>query len=210
MKGEFGAPRELEVLVERSGLSPALTLGFGAGLYFEYFRRPQPSPTHYIRGLRRDLFTTDAPLSAPVALTRERVAAALAENARWFNLDRAPTTALLGMEMLAEELPHYDAIADWVACLQGMASTIKASRSLYRRDYATFLNESTPCLPAAAGLAQELAGVAGEWDKFAELSGRIAAERDATQLERLSRLVRRIAALEEHFWGNALSTVSAL
>src|SRR5581483_4648288 len=152
---------ELDELAEGHALSPALALGLGAGVYFEYFRRPQPSPTHWISGIHRCLRDTLTARTihykqSPQAALRE----ALRENALWFNLDRAPTTALLGMEMLAEELTQYEAIADWRECLHGMGEEILTTGALYRRTYVAFLNQAAQHLPVVQPLAREMDEVA--------------------------------------------------
>lgn len=196
---------DLQALALEYSVVPALALGLGAGLYFEYFRRHRISPTHFVAALHRDL---EKNLAARYALfVRDPRAAcrdALRQNALWFNLDRAPTTALLGMEMLAEELPHYETIADWRSSLNNMAQTIRETDALYRFTYAEFLDEIAPQVPRAPFLAQQLREIAGEWSSFAE---QLPSAVLPMQLERASRLLRRIAFREEHFWGIVLGDV---
>ncbi|HZQ08388.1 MAG TPA: DUF4872 domain-containing protein [Anaerolineae bacterium] len=201
---------ELDELAEGHALSPALALGLGAGVYFEYFRRPQPSPTHWISGIHRCLRDTLTARTihykqSPQAALRE----ALRENALWFNLDRAPTTALLGMEMLAEELAHYQAIADWRECLLGMSEEILANNALYRRMYVAFLNEATQHLSPLQSLISELDEVADAWNSFAAHLQQTAQASNPPELEHASRLLRRLAFREEHFWGTVLDSVSS-
>lgn|GEM_PF-2852260 len=185
-------------------LSPALTLGLSAGVYFEYFRRPQPSPTRLITGLQRS-FPESLRQNfveyeqAPEATLR----AALRANAMWFIYDRQPTTALLGIEMLAEELIYYDTVADWRVCWQAMAREIFSTRALFRRDYGAFLQEISKYFNTQA-LASEVNEIAEEWERFAAYLETSAAPQGDPSFETASRLVRRIAFREEHFWGKVL------
>jgi len=202
---------DLETLAYEHNVSAALFLGLGAGLYFEYLRRLQPSPTHCIRGLQRELdlrWLERTPRDG--TLRAADVRAALLSNALWFNLDRAPTTALLGMEMLAEELATFDTIPDWQVCIEAMAETIHSTGSLYRRVYVEFLREISDLEPLARRLSVELSEIAEEWDGFADCLERIVDTRDAGELERASRLVRRIAMREEHFWGGVMNALPSV
>lgn len=198
----------LEALAHQYDVAPAMALGQSAGLYFEYLRRPAPSPTHQIAGLNRELDTQAVARLARGAPGQAEIRAALRKNALWFNLDRAPTTALLGMEMLAEELGSYTAIADWQACAQDMAATIQRTRSLFRRLYADYLARAGEIEPFAAELCVEMAELAGEWDEFAACLDATAAASDGSSLERASRLLRRIAMREEHFWGRVMNATT--
>lgn len=181
-----------------------MALGLGAGVYFEYYRRPTPEPTRFITGLNR---ATGALLaqriehyaSAPEAAVR----AALHENALWFNLDRQPTTALLGMEMLAEELIYYDTVPDWRISFQAMARVILETGALYRRTFITFLNEVAH-LVVMHGVASELQEIADEWTRFGTYLEECAERANASSFEQASRMVRRLAFREEHFWGKVL------
>ena len=181
-----------------------LRFGLGAGLYFEYFRRPNKSPSHFIIGFNRNL---DANLAARIAQTqkgnaRDAIHDALRENALLFNLDRAPTTALMGMEMLAEQLADFQTIPDWQTCLRDMRVEITATDSAYRRIYLSFLQE-IQTLVNTTNLWTELSQIADEWDALAAQF--TLAMNDSSQLERASRLLRRIAFREEHFWGKVLA-----
>lgn len=194
----------LDRVARGHGLSPALTLGLGAGVYFEYYRRPQSSPTRFITGLHRS-FPESLRQNfveyeqAPEATLR----AALRANAMWFIYDRQPTTALLGIEMLAEELVYYDAVADWRVCWQAMAREIFGTRALFRRDYGAFLQEISNLVNTQA-LVSELNEIAEEWEGFAAYLETSAAPQGEPSFETASRLVRRIAFREEHFWGKVL------
>ncbi len=179
-------------------------LGLGAGVYFEYYRRPTPAPTRFITGLNRVVQATLAQRAPQYAATpKDAVRAALHENALWFNLDRQPTTALLGMELWAEELAYYDALPDWRVSLQAMARTILDSGALYRRSYLEFLQTSAPLVPTRAA-QQELSEIVNEWMQLAICLQDCAASAAAPALETPSRLVRRLAFREEHFWGKVL------
>lgn len=184
-------------------LTIPLRFGLGAGLYFEYFRRPTNSPSRFIIGFNRNL---DAHLDTRIAQyqngnARQAIHEALRENALLFNLDRAPTTALMGMEMLAEHLADFQTIPDWQMCLNDMREEITATGSCYRRVYLEFLREIQTRLDTTT-LVIELSEIADEWDALAA-QFTIAAY-DAAQLERTSRMLRRIAFREEHFWGKVL------
>jgi hypothetical protein len=194
----------LDRVAQSHRLSSAMTLGLSAGIYFEYYRRPQPSPTRFITGLQRSFpeslrqnFVKYE--AAPEATLRT----ALRENAMWFIYDRQPTTALLGIEMLAEELVYYDTVADWRVCWQAMARQIFSTRALFRRDYGAFLQEISNLIHTQA-LASELNEIAEEWERFAAYLEANAAPRGDPSFETASRLVRRIAFREEHFWGKVL------
>lgn len=196
----------LERLARDYAVSPAFAIGLGSGLYFEYFRRSQPSPTHYIEGLHRE---TETRLSGRLKLYREEphqgLREALRENALWFNLDRAPTTALLGMEMLAEELPYFDRLEDWRMCLRCMGDAIVGTDALYRRTYVKFLVGIAPQIANAAALAVDLQDITAEWEFLAEHLSQ--STNSSSELEQLSGLVRRLALREEHFWGTIVDTV---
>lgn len=184
-------------------LSETLRFGLGAGLYFEYVRRPQQSPSHFIIGFNRHL---DSKLATRIAQfqngnAQAAVRDALRENALLFNLDRAPTTALLGMEMFAEHLAHFDTIPDWQLCLSDMRAEITATDSCYRGIYLRFLQEIQAHIDTTT-LCLEFAEIVNEWDTLAVQFG--ASMNDASQLERASRLMRRLAFREEHFWGKVL------
>lgn len=181
-----------------------MALGLGAGVYFEYYRRPSPAPTRFITGLNRATAETLAQrmrqyATAPQAALR----AALHENALWFNLDRQPTTALLGMEMLAEELVYYDTFPDWRVSFQAMARAVLDSGALHRHTYVSFLQESSHFI-AAQEFATELQEIADGWVQFGTYLDECAASVSAPSFEQASRLVRRLAFREEHFWGKVL------
>lgn len=201
---------DLEALAARRALSPALALGLGAGLYFEYFRRPAPAPTRFLSGLHRDLEAElvsilDAFHSDPSAA----VCCALEANALRFNLDGAPTTGLLGLEMLAEELFSFDDLPDAPLSLASMAQTIHESDALFRRTYVAFLNAALATQPRLTPLASGLAPIATEWDALAAALTQCALSPAPGLLERAGHLARRLALREEHFWGQVLDAVSS-
>lgn len=194
---------ELVSCAQSHNLSAAMGLGLGAGVYFEYYRRPSPAPTRFITGLHRAAPTTLTQRAPQYAAAPEQtVRAALRENALWFNLDRQPTAALLGMELWAEELAFYDALPDWRVSLQAMARTILDSDALYRRIYLEFLQTCAPFVPTSAAQT-ELSEIVNEWLQLANCLQDCAASA-APALETPSRLVRRLAFREEHFWGKVL------
>lgn len=195
----------LETILEQpsANLSLAMRFGLGAGLYFEYFRRPDQTPSHFIVSLNRNL---DRNLAVRIEMyangdPRAAVHDALQENALLFNLDRAPTTALMGMEMLAEQLADFARISNWRASIQEIGAEITTTGSCYRRIYMAFLREIQPLFDTV-GVCEELSEIADEWDKLAQQL--TMALDDPTQLERASQLLRRLAFREEHFWGNVL------
>src|SRR5581483_3281863 len=205
MASDPTAAIDLRELARGYNLSPALALGLGAGLYFEYTRRPDATPTRHISGLNHMLPAALAERRASGLLSSAAIQRrALVENARWFNLDRAPTTGLLGMEMLAEELAYFYSLPDAALCLEGMAAQIKAQNALARRIYADFLRASSGELAEVQPLAQDLVGIAEEWDIFGEQLAAAAASVTEAALERASRMLRRLALREEHFWGSVL------
>jgi hypothetical protein len=202
------AKTELDTLANQFGISPALVLGLSAGLYFQYFRRPEPSPTHWIEGLNPNIRTALGQRLEKYRFSPESaIKVALRENALWFNLDRAPTTGLLGMEMLAEELPNFDNVADWRVCLDTFAKTIDNTGSLYRRTFVKFLYEILSRYDSKWIFAQELGSIAADWNKFAVTLTETASGNNSANLEGLSRQIRRIAFREEHFWGTVLEVV---
>jgi hypothetical protein len=195
----------LAVLAARQEITPSLIVGLGAAVYFEYYRRAEPPPSHYISALRRNFEQTLEVRLAEYRVTpHAAVRAALMENARWFNLDRAATTALLGMEMLAEELPEYHSIPDWQACFQEMAETINCTNALHRRTLVTFLRDVALYIPEACACADELDGIASEWRRLATHLTETVQLGGGSRFEQASRWLRRLALREEHFWGTIL------
>jgi hypothetical protein len=195
---------DLAALARRYQLAPALALGLGAGLYFEYYRRAQPAPTRFITGLNRALESSLAARHAQyIHAPRDAARAALRENALWFNLDRQPATALLGLEMLAEELVYYDTQSDWRVCLRAMAGAIDDHEALYRGVYILFLQEIARLLDIQP-LIIELQEIAAEWTQFAAYLNACAVSENVPDFEKAGRLARRLAFREEHFWGKAL------
>lgn len=198
----------LREIAECFGVSPELALGLGAGLYFQYFRRPEPAPSHWIDGLNPNIVQGLAGQLENYAISPDSaVRNALTANALWFNLDRAPTTGLLGMEMLAEELPHFNSIADWRICIQVMTETIDNTESLHRRTIVRFLNGVAVHFAPAQILAREMSSIADSWDTFSANLRDTPIGNSASNLETFSRQIRRIAFREEHFWGVVLESV---
>lgn len=201
-------PGALEATYRARGyhLSPALCFGLGTGLYFEYCRGADGTTSRYINGCNQHLEVT---LGARIPLFANGTAPsairdALRENALLFILDRAPTTALMGMEMLAEELPHWKEIGDWRLCTRGIAQEINRGGSLYRRLYIEFLREIERYDVPGDQLADHLQDIADEWDALAGILDRATGE--PANLEQAARTMRRIAMREEHFWGQVLDS----
>ncbi len=193
---------DLAALAERYSLGIEMTLGLGAGVYFEYFRRTAPSPTRYIRGLNRHCESRLGERLKQLAQDkRQAIREALAENALAFNLDRAPTNGLMGVELLAEEFPDLDRFPDWHESIKGIRQEIVSTKGLYRGIYVEFLLACQPYL-ATGQLAAELGDITKEWHELAEQLETAAA--DASQLETSGRLLRRLAYREENFWGKIL------
>jgi hypothetical protein len=199
---------DLGTLVSAAGdaardLSSPMLFGLGAGLSFEYIARPHDSPSHFVIGFNRNI---ERKLASRVHRyqtgdRRQVVIEALGENARWFNLDRSPNAALMGMEMLAEHLTDFESVPDWRACLAGMSREIASTKSLYRRLYLRFLEEIAEQLDTAL-VRQTMSEIALEWDALGHhLAG---AMTDASELERCASALRRLAFREEHFWGMIL------
>lgn len=192
-------------LFAEGDLSLPLQFGLGAGLYFEYFRRLNQSPSHFAIGFNRNL---DRMLSERIkeykhGNARKAVRDTLTENALLFNLDRSPTTGLMGMEMLAEELAGFETILDWQTCISDLEAEITATGSCYRRVYLGFLEEIQPLIETKT-LVAELTEIAEEWDALAARFAQ--AVNDSTELDGASRSLRRIAFREEHFWGHVLDS----
>lgn len=198
----------LETLASTAGaaagdLSLPMLFGLGAGLSFEYVQRPHESPSRFIVGFNQNIERNLASrVGSLQSSNRRRVfVEALRENALVFNLDRSPTTGVMGMEMLAEQLTDFDAIADSRTCLEGMDQEIALTGGLYRRVYAEFLREIGNEMETAL-FCQAMSDIAQEWDEFAGQLDRAVA--DSSQLERSARALRRLAFREEHFWGMIL------
>ncbi len=197
---------DLSVLAQKYGLAVSTALGLGSGLYFEYFHSPRLLPSRSISGLHRGLAQA---LKGRVLIYKSdpenTLRHALRTSALWFNLDRAPTTGLMGMEMLAEELPRFGVIADYRECLAGMSQTILKTCGLYRQTFADFVRECAPYLPDAELSSSTLREISREWIEFAEQLARTTD--DPVMLERAGRMLRRLAFREENFWGSVLEMV---
>jgi hypothetical protein len=195
---------DLNDLARRYAVSPSLVLGLGAGLYFEYIEQSHGTRARSISGMnskvervfcaRRELYNMDI---------RRAVNEALRQNALNFNLDHAPSQALLGMEMLAEALPGWERHPDWRECMWEIARCIASTEGLYRGIYVEFLSHHADLL-SDARLAEELGGIALEWKELAMQLER--AISDPSELETSGRLVRRLAFREENFWGHVLDS----
>jgi hypothetical protein len=185
-------------------LSKPMLFGLGAGLYFEYFARPHDSPSRRVRGFHRGVVNRAAERLVQVNTGDVRRVSrdALRENALSFNLDRLPTTGLLGMEMLAEQLPNFETVPDWRTCIGGMAHCIRSTDSLYRRLYAAFLEQVADLLDTR-DLAPALIEIAQEWDRWGETLTK--ALSNPSHLEQAGSTLRRLAFREEHFWGTVLN-----
>jgi hypothetical protein len=99
-------------------LSDALVFGLGAGLHFEYFIRPNESPTHFFTGhnrhLARELETHVETFDK--GAEHDAIVTALRTNALAMNLDRAPTMGILGMELVADDFENWQTSSDWALC----------------------------------------------------------------------------------------------
>ncbi len=195
-------PLDLRLAPGQPGLPAALVFGLGAGLYFEYWQRPHDSPSRFLVGhnrhWERDL-TTRGELWRG-GNHREAIVQALRANALAMNLDRAPTTGIMGMELLAEDFENWSSAPDWALCARTAGQTIARTGSFYRRHYVEFLREAAQWFEPAWQAAQTIDEIAAEWDALgAELTSIAAGDFSSA-----SRKMRRLALREEYFWGQVL------
>ncbi len=192
-------------------LSDAMILGLGAGVYFEYMSRPSSSPTRRISGLNRALEQ-----ELELALRRFQkgppaaIAAALRINALAMDLDRSHYTAIMGMELLAEDFENWLQAPDVKECAARAAAEIETTESLYRGCYVRFLEEASGWYPAAGRLAPALQEISSGWDALALLLRGIAREDAGASFGRASSVLRRLALLEENYWGGILDQTEQL
>ncbi len=193
-------------------LSDPMILGLGAGVYFEYMTRPNNSPTRRISGLNRAL-EQELELALPrfeKGPPAASIATALRTNALAMDLDRSHYTALMGMELLAEDFENWPQAPDVRECAVRAAAEIDATESLYRGCYVRFLEEASEWYPAAGRLAPALQEISSGWDALALLLRGIAREQAGASFGRASSMVRRLALLEENFWGAILDQTERL
>lgn len=201
---------DLGELARANGLSIPLALGIGAGLGFEYRRNAHQSPSRVFTGLDRD-FPARLPVCARAYLNgepRDIVLNALHQNALSFSLDSSPFIAIMGMEMLAEELPLWEELDDWQSCSISAHNTITTNDALYRRFYLRFLNEIVGFLPGVKWLIAELDEIASEWDSLA-VTFKTISMNSVNHLFSAGSKMRRLASREEHFWGKLLEASEA-
>lgn len=210
-RAEVGLGLGLESIVARLAaqgieLSPPLALGLGAGLYFEYFIRPEESPSYFFIGHNRHL---EREVEAHAQKfcggdPRGAMLDALRANALAMNLDRAPTRGIMGIELVSDDFENWTSAPDWSSCAQIAASTIENSDSLYRRTYIQFLQQAAEWWSPARDLASTLSEVADEWDALAVILQAIADADSECGFSHASRMMRRLAMREEYFWGRVL------
>ncbi len=138
----------------------------------------------------------------------EALVLALHENALGMNFDRAPHRGIMGMETLAEDFENWGAFPDWEFCARFAYQIIEVrgtGGSFFRKLYAQFLREAEAVLhmPAVATLAEAMDEIAVQWSALGAILQRAAAERDRSLFRDASRTVRRLATMEETFWGKA-------
>ncbi len=187
-------------------LPNTLVFGLGAGIYFEYYRRPGDSPSRFFTGHNRQL---EQELDSRVAEflngdRREAIVSALRTNALAMNIDRSPVAGVMGMELFAEELENWATLPDWEACAREAARTIEDTGSLYRRRYVQFLREASECFDPVRRLLVPLREIAGEWDILAAKLRMVAIPDPEEGFTHAGRLLQRLAAREEHFWGELI------
>lgn len=196
---------DLEELAGKNGLSVPLALGIGAGLGFEYRRNAHQSPSRIFIGLNRD-FASRLRVRARAFLagqSRAIVHKAVHENALYFSLDSSPIVGLMGMEMLAEDLPQWAELADWQSCARFAQNIITNNDALHRRSYLNFLREVEEFIPSATTLMEELDEIASEWETLGGSFGAISMN-SVPQFSAAGSKLRRLASREEHFWGRLL------
>ncbi len=203
---EFDPAKLRAPRVTDAALSPALAFGLGAGVHFEYFLRLNVSPSHFFIGHNRNLsqeldthlreFTRGNPHRALLS--------ALRANAWLMNLDRSSNSAIMGMELVADDFENWANAPDWAECARHAAATINETESLHRRLYLRFLEENASALPSARALGEMLQEIADEWDALGVILDAIADASSDCGFAQASRMMRRLALREEHFWGRVL------
>ncbi|MGB8648248.1 MAG: DUF4872 domain-containing protein [Anaerolineae bacterium] len=188
-------------------LSQEMVLGLGAGLYFEYISQPGRSPSRFFSGHNRRL---ERDLEQRLQDWRDgdkrgAITGALRANALAMDLDRSHYTAIMGMELLAEDFETWERAADAQACALHAAEEIDRTESLYRRPYVRFLQQATAWQSDAAELVPVLADVASEWDVLGQILRGVANGDHDRSFAHASLVIRRIAMLEEHFWGEVIN-----
>jgi len=209
------APLDLDAIVARlrtrgPDLSAALVFGLGAGIYFEYYRRAD-SPTRFFTGHNRRLEEQlDVHLTRFLAGDRRgAVVAALRANALAMNVDRSPVAGVMGMELFAEELENWAALPDWPSCVREAARTITNTGSLYRRRYARFLGAASGWLEPLKRFVIIMDELASEWDGLAVQLQATNVPNPEARFTRAGNLFQRLAAREEHFWGEIIELTNS-
>ncbi len=189
-------------------LSDAMALGLGAGLYFEYYSQSGRSPSHYFTGHNRRLPQNLHPRALRFGNgdDRQLVREALRANAEAMDLDRSNYTAIMGMELLVEDFENWESAPDVLACAEYGAREIRASEALYRGVYLRFLEEASVLVPDTLSLMPMLGEVVAEWDALALILHGVARGEDGCTFARAARVLRRVALLEEHFWGEIINS----
>ncbi|MBI5302158.1 MAG: BtrH N-terminal domain-containing protein [Chloroflexi bacterium] len=156
----------------------------------------------------RDTWLAIRPVRPRVPLV-DATRAALRDNARAMNLDRAPHLAIMGMETLAEDFENWADAPDWEWCARFGYQIIEkrgTGGGAFRKLYAAYLREAEARDDAlrAARLAETMAELADEWTAFAAVLKRVSEEKERALFADASRAIRRLALREEHFWGRVM------
>ena len=186
-------------------IGDSIAFGLGEGAFFECFRREKSSPSRFFIGYNRKLEINLAG-RAEAFLRGDRMSAvlsALGGNALAMNVDRSPVAGVMGMELFAEELENWSELPDSGVCARRAASTISATGSLYRRWLLEFVQVAAEWLNPAAGLVITLEEIAAEWDGLRQTLESPGSEA-GTDFAAAGRALQRLAAREEHFWGQVL------
>ncbi len=93
----------------------------------------------------------------------------LRANALAMDLDRSNYTAIMGMELLAEDFENWESASDGPACAEHGAREIEENESLHRGRYLRFLQEASAFDPATLSIVPVLAEVVAEWDILAQV-----------------------------------------
>ena len=154
------------------------------------------------------------PISNPPSLI-SAILFALRDNALGMNLDRAPHQGIMGMETLSEDFENWGAAPDWELCARFAYQNIEVRGTgggFFRKMYAQFLRGAETLVDSlrVAKLADAMDEIANDWSALASILQRIATEKDRALFQDASRAVRRLAMMEESFWGRVLETSQVL
>lgn len=126
--------------------------------------------------------------------------AALAETAYGMMICSGAWQGVDGIEYWSEDLVRWALVPTWPESAATAAQGIAASDGLWRRAFASALSRHEP----AAGWAGQWHGLADEWGHLGEGLVEAARTGRADRLEKLSRVVLRLAQEESRAWGRLI------